>query len=221
MAQRPAIPASSDESGAVLVEVTIVMTLMLVFILGAIEFLFVFYQWNSAAKAIQIGARIAAVSDPVARGLNGLSTAVVGPTVPPGSTMPDFVITCDGNTNRCTCSSSGACPSDLSYNAAAMSTIVFGRGSSSCGDATSFYNAGMCDVFARITPANVVIAYTQTGLGYAGRPGGPTPTITISLQNLPLQLFFLSGVAGLNDLRIPPLKTSITAEDLSSGAPAF
>jgi hypothetical protein len=67
----------------------------------------------------------------------------------------------------------------------------------------------------------VVIIYAQAGLGFAGRPGGPVPTITISLKNLPLQFFFLSALMGFNDLRIPPLTTSMTAEDLSSGAPAF
>jgi Flp pilus assembly protein TadG len=210
-----------DQAGAVLVEVTVMMTIMLVFLLGSIEFLFVFYQWNAAAKAVQIGARIAAVSDPVAVGLNGLSTAVVGSFRPPGSAMPSFVITCDGSTAQCTCSSAGTCPGDVAYNSAAMNTIVFGRGSSSCGDAASFYNTGMCDVFPRIAPANVVIVYAQTGLGFAGRPGGPAPTITISLKNLPLQFFFLSGLMGFTDLQMPPLTTSITAEDLSSNAPAF
>jgi Flp pilus assembly protein TadG len=219
--ERLASAVSRDESGAVLVEVTVVMTIMLVFLLGSIEFLFVFYQWNAAAKAVQIGARIAAVSDPVAGGLNGLSTAVVGSLVPPGAAMPSFVIACDGSTSRCVCSSEGTCPGEVVYDSAAMNTIVFGRGSSSCTDATSFYNTGMCDVFSRITPANVVIVYTQTGLGFAGRPGGPVPTITISLKDLPLQFFFLSGLMGFKDLRIPPLTTSMTAEDLSSGAPAF
>jgi Flp pilus assembly protein TadG len=122
-----------DERGAVLVEVSIVMTIMLVFLLGAIEFLFVFYQRNAAAKAVQIGVRIAAVSEPVGRGLNRLSADALGQRVPQGTAMPDFVVTCDGSASRCTCSS-GACPSDLAYNAAAMNTIVFGRGSSSCGD---------------------------------------------------------------------------------------
>src|SRR5439155_12772422 len=64
----PSLSASNlvvDERGAVLVEVTVVMTIMLVFLLGAIEFLFVFYQRNAAAKAVQVGSRIAAVSDPV------------------------------------------------------------------------------------------------------------------------------------------------------------
>jgi hypothetical protein len=209
-----------DEGGAVLVEVSVVMTIMLVFLLGSIEFLFVFYQRNAAAKAVQIGARLAAVSDPVAHGLNGLSAAVLGPRIPPGSAMPDFVVTCDGSTSRCTCSS-GSCPAELAYNAAAMSMIVFGRGSSSCGDAKSIYDAGMCDIFGRITPANVIITYAQSGLGFAGRPGGPVPTITVALKDLRLQFFFLRGLAGLDDLQIPPSTTSVTAEDLSSSAPTF
>src|SRR5262245_6909743 len=210
-----------DESGAVLVEVTVMMTIMLVFLLGSIEFLFVFYQWNAAAKAVQVGARIAAVSDPVAGGLNGLSMTVIGSAGPPGAPMPSFVITCDGGAARCVCSSEGTCPGEVVYNSVAMDTIVFGRGSSSCTDATSSYNAGMCDVFGRIRPANVVVVYTQTGLGFAGRPGGPAPTITVSLKDLPLQFFFLSGLMGFSNLRIPPLTTSMTAEDLSSRAPVF
>ena len=209
-----------DERGAVLVEVAVVMTIMLVFLLGSIEFLFVFYQRNAAAKAVQIGLRLAAVSDPVASGLNGLSATVLGPRVPEGSAMPDFSVTCDGGTSRCTCAS-GLCPAELTYNAAAMNMLVFGRGSSSCGDARSFYDSGMCDIFVRITPANVVITYTQSGLGFAGRPGGPVPTITISLKDLRLQFFFLRGLAAFDDLQMPPLTTSMTAEDLSSRAPTF
>jgi hypothetical protein len=68
-----------------------------------------------------------------------------------------------------------ACPGVKSYDRAAMNTIVFGRGSSSCSDAKSADQVGMCDIFPRITPANVKIVYAQTGLGYAGRPGGPMP----------------------------------------------
>jgi hypothetical protein len=209
-----------DERGAVLVEVTVVMSIMLVFLLGSIEFLFVFYQRNAAAKAVQIGLRLAAVSDPVAGGLNGLSAAVLGPRALPGSAMPDFSVTCDGSTSRCTCSNE-ACPIGLAYNALAMNLIVFGRGSSSCGDAKSFYDTGMCDIFQRITPANVTVTYTQSGLGFVGRPGGPVPSISISLKDLRLQLFFLRGLAGLDDLQMPPLTTSMTAEDLSSRAPLF
>jgi hypothetical protein len=210
-----------DENGAVLVEVTVMMTIMFVFLLGSIDFLFALYQWNAATKAVQIGARLAAVSDPVAAGLNSLSRAVVSTSVPPGSAMPHFMITCDGATASCTCNTVGACPGLGGYDQAAMNTVVFGRGSSSCFDATSYYDTGMCDIFARIRPENVVIAYAQTGLGYAGRPGGPVPTITISLQNLPFQFFFLSGLRGFRDIPIPASTTSITAEDVSSNAPSF
>ncbi len=207
-----------DQAGAVLVEVAVTMSIMLVFLLGSIEFLFVFYQWNAAAKAVQIGARIAAVSDPVAAGLNELSAAAAG-AVLPGDAMPGFVVTCDGGAAACRCE--GFCTRELTYNAAAMQTIVFGRGSSSCADAASFYNTGMCDIFSRIGPANVVVTYAQTGLGFAGRPGGPAPTVTVALKDLPLQFFFLSGLIGLDRLSIPPLTTSVTGEDLSSSAPAF
>lgn len=212
---------SRDELGAVLVEVALTMTIMLVFVLGSIEFLFVFYQWNVAGKAVQIGTRIAATSDPVASGLRSLSVSVLGLLTQPGDPMPNYVVTCDGASASCTCSGSQACAAVGAYNAQAMNTIVFGRGSSSCSDATSPYNTGMCDIFPRITPSNVVVVYSRSGLGFAGRPGGPIPTITLSLQRLPFEFFFLGGLMGFTKLQIPALTTSITGEDLSSTAPAF
>lgn len=209
-----------DQHGAVMVEVTIMLSITLILVFGAIDFLLLFYQWNAAAKAVQIGARLAAVSDPVASGLNRISQAVVGASVAPGAAMPNFVVTCDGRTATCTCNGN-ACRGIKGYDGAAMNTIVFGRGSSSCSDAKSGDGVGMCDIFSRITPTNVKIVYAQTGLGYAGRPGGPTPTITVSLQNLPFQFFFLRGLMGFHDLQIPASTVSLTAEDLSSRAPSF
>src|SRR5262247_2331905 len=205
-----------DQQGSVLVEVTIMLSVTLVLVLGAIDFLLLFYQWNAAAKAVQIGARLSAVSDPVASGLNRLSQAVVSASVPPGAAMPNFVVTCDGRTASCTCNGVNACRGMKGYDGAAMNTIVFGRGSSSCADAKSGEGVGMCDIFPRITPANVKVVYAQTGLGYAGRPGGPTPTITVSIQKLPFQFYFLGGLIGFRNLQIPASTTSIAAEDLSS-----
>ena len=210
-----------DQHGAVMVEVTIMLSITLILVFGAIDFLLLFYQWNAAAKAVQIGARLAAVSDPVASGLNRISKAVVGASVAPGAAMPNFVVTCDGRTATCTCNGVNACRGIKGYDGAAMNTIVFGRGSSSCSDAKSGDGVGMCDIFSRITPTNVKIVYAQTGLGYAGRPGGPTPTITVSLQHLPFQFIFLRGLMGFHDLQIPASTVSLTAEDLSSRAPSF
>jgi hypothetical protein len=210
-----------DINGGVLVEATIMITIMFVFVLGSIDFLFAFYQWNAATKAVQVGVRIAAVSDPVAKGLNGLSASVVSASLRPGSAMPSFTVTCDGGTAICNCQ--GACKGVGGYDATAMQTIVFGRGSTACGDATSAYAGGMCDIFSKITPANVRIVYTQpaapAGLGFAGRPGGPVPTIKISLQNMPFRFFFLGDLLGFRNIQIPGATTTMTGEDLYSCAP--
>jgi TadE-like protein len=212
-----------DNNGGVLVEATIMITIMFVFVLGSIDFLFAFYQWNAATKAVQVGVRIAAVSDPVAKGLNGLSASVVSASLRPGSAMPAFAVTCDGGTAICNCQ--GACKAVGGYNDAAMRTIVFGRGSTACGDATSPYTAGMCDIFSKITPANVRIVYTQpaapAGLGFAGRPGGPVPTIKISLQNMPFRFFFLGALLGFRNIQIPGAATTMTGEDLYSCSPTM
>jgi hypothetical protein len=76
----------------------------------------------------------------------------------------------------------------------------------------------MCDIFSRIATANVKVVYTQTGLGFAGRTGGPVPTITVSLQNLPFQFFFLNGLRGFQPINISPATTTTTGEVLSSAA---
>jgi Flp pilus assembly protein TadG len=213
-----------DERGGVLVEATVMLTILFVFLLGAVDFLFAFFQWNAAAKAVQLGARIAAVSSPVDPGLAGLSTAALY-GVSPGDAMPAnaFTVTCTGTgANSGTCSCSGTCTGTGTYDWQAMNRIVFGRdraAQTTCrtGSPPSGYFSGMCDVFSRVTPANVEVEYRQTGLGFAGRPGGPVPTVTVRLRNnLPFQFFFLGGLMGFNNIPIPPMTTVITGEDLSS-----
>jgi TadE-like protein len=203
-----------DKSGGVLVETTVMMTIVLVFVLGSVDFLFAFYQWNAAAKAVEMGARIAAVSTPLANGLNSLSNGVIQ-----GGPIPSFTVTCNaGGGSGCSCS--GTCPGVSGYNASALNTIVYGRGSAACGDATSFYTVGMCDIFPQIQPANVQIVYAQTqSVGWVGPRCGPVPTITVSIQNLPFRFFFLGGLLGFNDINMPSMQTTITGEDLSSVFP--
>ncbi len=206
-----------DETGAVLVELSILLPILITVLCGSIDLLYALYQWNAAAKAVEVGARIAAVSDPVAIGLNNLSSQVVlSGSVTPGQPMPSFRITCDGSVQTCTCVGTCAGMAPNSFNTAAMNRIIFGRGSISCTDAKLYYTSGMCDILPAITPANVKIVYTQTGLGYAGRPGGPVPSITVALQNLHFEFFFLSYLLGTN-VPMPAMTTTITAEDLCSG----
>lgn len=216
-----------DQKGGVLVETTVLIPILFLFILGAIDFLFAFYQWNAAAKAVHAGLRIAAVSNPVASGLNALSEDVLSSTVIAGqSPMPAFTVTCDGATASCTCTS-GACSSigAGSYSSAAMSWIVFGRASpprTSCNPAPSFYQAGMCNFFTPVQPANVRIVYSHSDtdyLGYAGRLGGPVATIQLQLQGLQFQFFFLGGLLNFLPISIPATTSTITSEDLFSAWP--
>lgn len=196
-----------DQGGGVLVETTVMLVILFVFVLGSVDFLFAMYQWNAAGKAVQVGARIAAVSDPVATGLTAITGLEGGAT--PGDPAPSFAtMTCNG------ASLGGGC------SATAMNNLVYGRGRSACNTAgNSFYTIGMCNVFWRVTPANVMVTYEFSGLGFAGRPGGPVPTITVRLQNLTYQFVFLGGLMGFNNMTIPALTTTITGEDLSSSAP--
>jgi hypothetical protein len=106
------------------------------------------------------------------------------------------------------------------YSSAAMNLIVFGRdGNGQCGDSTSYYNSGMCDIYPPITASNVKVVYSQTGLGFAGRNAGPVPTISVSVTNLQFQYFFLEGLMQFANLKtMPALTTTITGEGLSSAA---
>lgn len=208
------VPHWRDEEGAVFAEFAIMLPMIVLIVFGSIDFLYAFYQWNAAAKAVQIGARIAAVSDPLAPGLNQLSSQALLNGAMPGTPMPGFTVTC--RERSCTCV--GACTGLLenTFNAAAINRIVFGRGRSACGQAGSYETAGMCDALESIRPENVVVIYKQSGLGYAGRPGGPVPTIEVSLENMQFQMFFLSSLLGVH-IAMPAVTATMTAEDLCSG----
>src|SRR5260370_35811274 len=93
-----------DQDGGPLVEAAILIPFLFVFLLGSVDFLNAFNQWNQATKAVEVGARIAAVSDPVASGLNTIpGLGAPCSLIQVGGTMPDFQVTCDGTTGACTC----------------------------------------------------------------------------------------------------------------------
>jgi len=211
-----------DEAGGPLVEVAVLIPIVFFFLLGAVDFGFLFYQWNAAAKAVEVGARIAAVSDPVARGLSSLSDpAVNGANA--GDRIPAFTITCNGHTSQCNLSADFA--ATITYDAIAMQKIVYGRNAgTSCGTPSSYYFAGMCNFFSAVTPDNVQIVYQQTGLLFATKYSAPQPTVTVSLLQTPdsaalkFRFFFLNRLMGFADKKIPAFTTAVTGEVLSASA---
>ena len=85
-----------DEDGGPLVEVAILLPILILFLFGGVDFMNALYQWNAAAKAVEIGARIAAVSDPIASGLASIADNALSSGVASGSPMPEFTVECDG-----------------------------------------------------------------------------------------------------------------------------
>jgi TadE-like protein len=194
---------AQDTSGAAMIEFATVAFLFFVLTGGLVDFALAIYQWNSASKAVQLGARLAAVSNPVSSDLKTL-TGLEGGALP-GDPFPAFVRVCSGASQSC---------SGGTYDGAAMDTLVYGRGQANCGTIGADQFAGMCDVFSRIQPQNVIVTYRQTGLGFAGRPGGPVPTITVELTGLTFNFVFLSSLLG--PITMPAMKTTATGEDLST-----
>jgi hypothetical protein len=75
----------------------------------------------------------------------------------------------------------------------------------------------MCQLFPRIQPQNVIVEYEQTGLGFAGRPGGPLPSITIRLTGLTFNFVVLNSLLGLPAIPMSGLAATATAEDMRGG----
>jgi len=217
---RSARRLAGDQAGAVLVEATILIPILFIFTLGAVDFLFAFYQWSAASKAVEVGARLAAVSNPVANGLSGLGAFAVNTgLVSAEDKMPTYTVTCDGSTATCNCPETVCSGAGISYDPAAMQNIVYGRkGGTSCGNPGSYYFAGMCNFYPGLKLEDVKVVYKDTGLGFAGRPGGPIPTITVSVQKLQFQFFFLNALMGFVNIKIPPMTTTASGEVLSSAA---
>ena len=77
-------------------------------------------------------------------------------------------------------------------------------------------NNSFADVYPGLTTSNVTITYEQTGLGFAGNPGGPAPTVTVEETGLTFDFVFLNGLLGFARINMPTMRTTITGEDLST-----
>ncbi|GLS36193.1 pilus biosynthesis protein TadE [Mesorhizobium tianshanense] len=206
---------AKSEDGATMVDMAIVSTLLFTLVLGFVDFGYALYQWNAATKAVQLGARLASISDPVA---TALSTAA--PTTTPGAP----VVAAAYGPFACTYTvGTGACTNGGAFNATNFSRIFRGdttnTDDNTCPTLATDQRPGMCHFFPGLRRDNVVITYSATGLGYQTRLGGPVPTITVSLQNRTFQFFFLGGLLGFGNLTMPSMLSTVTGEDLKSTSP--
>ncbi len=206
-----------DQTGTTMIEFSIVMLLFFMLTFGLVEFGYMLWQYNSAAKAAQLGARLAAVSNPVWQDL----PTITDDGAPGSAWTTNYNVTCSGANSSC----SGTSPGGTNYDATAMQCLVFGRSQSSppcdtvCSEAGIDGENGICDRYSRIAPANVSITYSHTNLGFSGRPGGPVPTITLRLTGLQFNFVALGVLAGLQTVTMPDFVVTMTGEDLSREAP--
>ena len=115
----------NDESGAALLEFTAAAFTFFIVLFGTFEFSQVYFQWNAASKATQYGARLAAVSDPVAANLSTLTGTETGAL--PGTTMPNYDCICKFTSGSLACTGtvpSGATVCGIGTTGASAMNIV-------------------------------------------------------------------------------------------------
>jgi len=194
----PAMPRNRrvPERGVSSVEFAIILTVFLTLVMGAIDFGRVLWQWNRAARATEVGVRLAAVRDPVAlnvRGADGTILVPAGEAPPPEAMSPNPTICAEGG---CGASLAGLDP--LLQDRAAFQDLV----------------AAMHAYNPRIAAANLIVEYRHVGVGLAGNTEGPDidPIVTVSLRDLELQFHALRFLQ-IPPLRLPDFRASLSAED--------
>ncbi|MCM3417813.1 TadE/TadG family type IV pilus assembly protein [Sphingopyxis alaskensis] len=181
-------------------EFALVLPLILIFLLGIIDVGRFAWEVNRAEKATQTGARWAAATNMIANGLAGYSFATGVDRIPAGTPVPASAfpgISCASNGTTATCTCLGTCNFPTTADNAAFATLI----------------DRMNDIKPDIAPANVIVEYRNSGLGFSGDPNGPNvaPIISVQLRDLdfvPLTLMLFSGTIDL-----PDFSYSLTMED--------
>jgi Flp pilus assembly protein TadG len=213
--------ALRDITGSVLVEAAVVMPLFLVVALGTVDATNLFHEYQMADKAAYYGARVAAVSNPVASTV----ASYLNLTNPPYTAAQLANASCDTSGScggwcfsAATGNTTGNCPSGLSYTCQAGSCTNSGSYSST---AFTPILTAMQSVYPQLQAANVKIVYTQ--IDNSGFAGNLSWNVTVSiLPTQTHQFYFISGLINLLGGRvaassnIPAYASTLTAESLGN-----
>jgi Flp pilus assembly pilin Flp len=193
-----------DESGAATIEFVAVFFAFIAILMFVIETAVYLFFVASVEKAAEAGVRLAVVSWPVSNENRILGTI--------GRNDGDFGESCDmaaGDDNACTPFVAVRCGGGTAPNC--------GSGNSNSRASRSFAQivAEMRRYNANIQSANVSIAYTDVGIGFAG--GSRVPMVTVTVDRLRYE----TGIFGLllgntaTSLRFLPARSaSMTGESL-------
>ena len=196
-----------NETGAVATEFALLFGFLLMLSLGFIEFGVALLQWNRAEKAVQLGARLAVVRDPVATDLVDFSGKTAGNSFGDACMDPAtgaIQAGCVYNPNPVVCTSTGC--SGYGFSATDFNDIV----------------TEMRSIFPTIQPENVTIEYGASGLGFVGRPSSQpglfnlSPLVTVRVNNLIFDFLVIDVLFGIQNLAMPPFSATLTGEDMST-----
>lgn len=194
-----------DERGTSLTETLLIFPIVLIIVTAMVEAGVAVFQWNQATKAVQIGARLAAVSSPI-----------VGDTAY-NTLSSDWTGIADGEAVPATSVAVSCGPGSAPCEPARIARLLTGS-DTSCDPALSALGdiIGMCDVANFIGINNVHVTYYRSGLGYVGRPNGPVSSITVELRNLMFDFLILDSLIPiLGTINIPAQPVSFVSEDVS------
>lgn len=191
-----------DESGATLVEATLVVPLMLLLTFGLVEFGYVMWQFHATEKATAIGVRWLASRHGVkgeAAVTNELYTA----------TVPD----CFASTSN----PPGTLCSQVA-GATSWSQTCSGTGGGNCSSTTM---SGLLTEMQKYAPfikaTNVSVQLQGTKIGFVGR-GRAVPLITVRTTGLTYNYIALGAlVPGLGSITMPSFASSAVGEDQKEG----
>lgn len=187
--KRPIRGFRDNESGAVLIEYTLVFTMLMVLTFGLIEFGVALHQYNAAETATGVGARYIATRGPVVTGISdcGVTTsATAGTSCAAVSGSATWTITCNAG------SPSGACQSTV------LNALV----------------ARMQQFAPEIQAQNVQVVLRGSGLGYVGR-GAPVPMVTVRLTGMTYNFIAIDDLMGFGAITMPGFDASLVGEDFN------
>lgn len=184
-----------NESGAALVEFTLILMLLLGTTFAVVDIGYALWQWNSAEKATQMAVRKAIVSHPIAAGLENFdcnNASVVlgtGCNDPVASTFGTVV--CDGATQTCS--------NGFSYSAVEAGKLL----------------TAIQKTYPRAQAANLVVEYEDLRLAFVGR-GSPVASVTVRLVNMSFEFVVLGFFINSGAIQMPDFRATLSTEDLHS-----
>jgi Flp pilus assembly protein TadG len=215
---------STDGSGAAFIEFAAVFPLLMLVVLGTVDLSLLMIDWSNFSSATYVGARFAAVSDPVATGINNDTAAASSATA--GQSCID--VTSGAASGNCvtlgsTCATTGA------STTVACTNSTFTASSTALDAIVAAMNATLVE--KQIDRRQVIVAYTPTNLGYVMRPGGSPMNITLSLRCVRHDFYFITslmrwvfstpesqctGIGGSTGVALPTFSTTLPSEDLTT-----